>query len=176
MNPIDILQDAEIPTHSYLAAIKHLNSFADKTLEQYKSAITDLTGIAYSTDDFRQTKYTYLYLVQELVRAHTKSIPISPEDVLECASTKAASFISGNSYVFAEPEDVYTDGDGIPKRKKGTKQDEALRIYKEHMNDGKEAKATIISLYQTELDMTKAGATTYFYSTRKKIADSQAQC
>jgi hypothetical protein len=74
-----------------------------------------------------------------------------------------------NSWIFAEPEDVpKMDSAGNPKRKKGAKQEEAARIYSENKSDGK---AKIIELFMSELDMSKAGATTYFYNMRKKLGE-----
>lgn len=51
-----------------------------------------------------------------------------------------------------------------PRESKRTK---AESIYREYIKQGKSA---VISLYKTELDMTDAGANSYFYATKKLVA------
>lgn len=51
--------------------------------------------------------------------------------------------------------------------KTGTKLERAIELYK--MSSDK-SRDTIVSLFMVELDMTKAGATTYFFNCRKKFS------
>lgn len=53
------------------------------------------------------------------------------------------------------------------KPPRDSKRVKAASIYREYIKQGK---STVIALYKTELDMTDAGANSYFYATKKLVA------
>ena len=53
------------------------------------------------------------------------------------------------------------------KPPRDSKRVKAACIYREYIKQGKSA---VIALYKTELDMTDAGANSYFYATKKLVA------
>lgn len=168
MHPaIQKIADRGIPTSSYVAAIRHLNDSGDLARDQYVSIMSDLVGQKVSVGDDRITKYTFLYLIQETIRKSFNTDVMNMAELLELAHRRAVTFIKENAFVFAEPEDTITvDSDGKPKQKKGAKQEGAATIYQENISKGK---ATVIGLFMSELDMSKAGATTYFYNMKKQF-------
>jgi len=169
MQAINILQDDGIPTHSYLAAIQHINSFEDKNAVQYAELISELIEVQYNESDTRLAKYTYLYLVQELLRHYND--PTSPplRDILNMVTLKAKTFIADNEYIFANPEEVSSDVGSNPHKKKGSKQREALAIFAN--NRETKSRGEIIQMFMDDLNMTKAGANTYYCSTKKSYEE-----
>jgi hypothetical protein len=156
-----------IPTNSATRAIQYLGEKEDYTSEQYFSMIVEITGHGINIADPRLTKYTFLYLIQDIIKTSFNTDNIDMTSLILSSSDKAEKFIAENPWVFAVPDEVVkVDDAGKPKRKKGAKQEEALRIYKENISEGK---PKIIELFMSELDMSKAGATTYFYNTKKKV-------
>ena len=130
---IAILNDDRIPTSSGVAAIQHINARPEKTQKQYDSLIAELTETAIQpSKDLRHAKYTYLYLVQDIVKAKIRCEPLPP-DLYSHAVSTAATFIANNPWIFVEkatPESV--DSNGVPKPKKGAKQEAAYEIYGEN--------------------------------------------
>jgi len=155
--------------------------------QRFKSLIWELTGEDVTFADPRKEARTIaMYLVEYtmLESIGTDKVctfeqvdlpdpetipPLDPQALLAKATTKALAYIEENPWVFAVAEDdePKLDAQGKPKRKKGAKQEEAARIYQEV--EGGEKKV-IIERFMAELDMSKAGATTYFYNMRKKFS------
>ena len=50
--------------------------------------------------------------------------------------------------------------------KTDSKRARALQLYKDNIKDGR---ATVLKLFKTELNMTDAGANSYFYATKKLV-------
>lgn len=168
---IDVLNDQHIPTHSYLSAIQHIKSYIDKSETEYRDMIKTMVGFDLDSKlDFNHVKYTYLYLVQEIIRFHLEQKPTSLKNILEYAQMRATKYISNNTWVFAESEATpKLDARGVPKRKKGAKQEAAFNIYCNNLN---KTKAEIVQLFMETLDMSKAGATTYYHNMKKKYETS----
>jgi hypothetical protein len=168
MHPaIKIISNYGIPTNSAIRAIQYLGEKEDYTSEQYFSMIEELTGHGINIADPRQTKYSFLYIIQDIINTSFNTDAIDLHSILLTAQDKAKKFIAENPWVFAVVEEtIKVDNTGKPKRKKGAKQEEALRIYKENISEGKQK---IIELFMSELDMSKPGATTYFYNAKKKV-------
>lgn len=165
---LKIISTYGIPTNSAIRAIQYLGEKEDYSTDQYRSMIKELIGFDLVTDE-RQTKYTFLYLIQDIIKELYNTDKLDNEGLFLSAQTKALFFIRDNPWTFAQPEEtIKVDVEGKPKRKKGAKQEEAMRIYKENIDEGKKA---VIELFMSELDMSKAGATTYFYNTKKKVGE-----
>lgn len=166
MSPMKRIAEYGIPVHSYIAAIQYLSNTEDFTTSQYSQMIEKISGKQFSADP-RTTKYSFLYLIQDTIKTSFTTDSFNMEKILHNASEKALTFIAENSWHWAEPEEnIKVDGTGKQKRKKGAKQEQALHIYKDNISKGKK---DVIELFMSELDMSKAGATTYFYNTRKKV-------
>jgi hypothetical protein len=167
MNPIHQIKEFGIPTDSYHSAIRHLNDRDPFIKCEYERLIHVLTGVQRTYTDQRDARYCFLYLIQETIRKSDNTDRFDMPTLLIYAEERAYKFIKENPWHWAVvEEEVKLDSSGKPKRKKGAKQVEALRIYNENIFAGKKA---IIELFMSELDMSKAGATTYFYNTRKQV-------
>lgn len=167
MNPINQIAEYDIPVNSYIAAIQYLNRRDDLEQSQYENMIKNIAGVERNFANHRDAKYTFLYLIQETIRKSFTTDQFNMEDLFNNSFNQAMTFINENPWHWAEPDETQkVDESGKPKRKKGAKQEEAVRIYKENIDAGK---AKIIELFMSELDMSKAGATTYFYNTKKKV-------
>jgi len=166
MDPIKQLREWKIPTSSYCAAIRYLNDRPDLIKCEYERLVETLTGVRRQYEDLREARYAFLYLVQETIRKSDNTDKFDMAEMLEYAEKCAHKLFLEQSWHWAVcEEEVKTDSSGKPKRKKGAKQVEALRIYNENVDEGK---AKIVELFMSELDMSKAGATTYFYNMKKK--------
>jgi len=167
---LEQLQDSGIPTRSAVAAIQYLGARENLTPDQYTRALSNLVDMPVLINDDKLVRYVYLYTVQGLINKSLTTDNIDVTEVFSVATTNAKNYIAKNPWVLAEAEEVVrTDAAGKPKRKKGAKQEAAAVIYKENKDtlDRKQ----IIELFIEELDMSKSGATTYFYNMRKKFGE-----
>lgn len=169
--PVEKLREYGIPVNSAVSAIQYVNGREDLTKEQYEANLSDLTGTSVSYDNKRIAKYTYLYFIQNAIKLSQNTDRGDAVALLEKSNADAVHYIKNNKWVFAAEDNpdnapAKVDSNGKPKRKKGAKQEEAARIYQE--NKGKDKK-DIIQKFMDELDMSKAGATTYFYNMKKKF-------
>ena len=165
-DPIKFLQKHKIPTESAVKAIKYMNHHSEEL--NFKTLLVDMTGHSQEYSD-RDTKYTFMYAVQEVLYASNTTNVFNMEDIVKTAHTKAINFIKNNPWTFAAPDQSSTPSSvsGKPKRKKGAKQTAALEIYG-RLKDTK-TKQEIIQIFIDDLDMSKSGATTYFYNVKKKL-------
>ena len=166
------IADYGIPTDSIGSVVVYLNGRDDLSRAEYERRIIELSGVQKEYIDDRDAKYCFLYLVQETFRKLDSTDILDMAERLDYAIVKARTYIENNQWVWAvaDDDDERVDSDGKPKRKKGAKQVEALRIYKENVDCGK---PVIIERFMNELDMSKSGATTYFYNMKKKVENEQ---
>jgi len=169
MHLIQKLRDLSIPVSSPVKAIQYLNSREDMKLEQYNNIVSELTDSTTSFENQRQAKYSFLYLVQNIIKKSNNTNVLDTKMLLSESTFQAKNYIQNNPWVFAQAEVVTkVDSNGKPKRKKGAKQIAALEIYKANINEDKKV---IIQMFMDELDMSKAGATTYFYNAKKQVGE-----
>lgn len=173
LNPIHVLERLDVPTTSYIAAVANVKErFADDKATNH--LLRELTGDVDVSLSGEQAMYTCYYVVQDVVKAHLKGEEVDTNNVYQTALESASVYINrmdkGDlTFLRAEPEEsVKVDAGGKPKRKKGAKQEEALRIFTENMDKDKKE---IIAMFMSELDMSKSGATTYYYNTKKKVGE-----
>ncbi len=168
MSPIEYLKAQSIPTHSYIKAVQYINARWDTLSgEDFESKIRDLMDNDGIEISHKHARYVYLYLVQEIIRTSFSTDQFDLNALLSLSVERAMKFVGENEYVFAEKDTpVKLDSKGKPKKKKGWKRDEAERMYQE--NKGM-LKKDFMDLLIKELDMTKAGAQTYFYNCKKKF-------
>ena len=168
---IDVIKAKKIPL-SYVRAIQEINDAGIQDREFYTIGLSEMAGTAININDDREARLTYLYFVQEVLKNQKNDVSV--KDLLASAKEKAQLFIKDpNSpdvtlrpqYGSATPK---LDCLGQPKRKKGAKQEQAVEVYKANMNS--KTKAEIIELFMSEVGMSKAGATTYYYNIKKLVS------
>jgi len=169
---INELNKMNIPTNSVIGAVQ---AFNDRYREGYNSdtyakIVQNVLGRKF--DLLPKADYARIqvaYVIQEAVQRHVDGFDVDADNVFNAATVKAEKFVAENGWVFAKPDvEIKLDAAGKPKRKKGAKQEAAADIYNE-MKGGD--KKDIIARFMDELDMSKAGATTYFYNMRKKFGE-----
>lgn len=176
VNVIEQIQAYDIPHTSYLQAIAHMRMKYDElSVDHAIDMIKNLTGVDVKVDEGELkeeiARLILLYVVQEAIRMSQYSQTIVPCDLVTLALEKTDKFIKDHEWVFAKlEEEVKIDPiSGKPKMKKGKKQEMAAVLYQEYIKEGKDK---IMEVFQKELDMSKAGARTYFYNMKKKFGDS----
>ncbi len=192
VNVIDQLQAYEIPHTSYIQAVNHMNErYGELTPAATYDMIVNLSGVYSTWESLNQAtgqnfshetpkeevealhSFTLLYLVQESIRASFDTDAVEGDRMYPIAVAKAYRFITENPWVFATPEEdeeVLDPVTGKAKMKKGKKQELAMELYKEYLDEGRDK---IIQVFQDELDMSKAGARTYYYNMRNKYGDEK---
>jgi hypothetical protein len=178
VNVIDQLQAYDIPHTSFVQAIRHMREHCnEQTLDQDYLMLQNLTGIevklAHSEPGKVETlvKTTLWYVIQDAIKSNHAGLPTDGETIVDLAIKHADQYLIENPWIFAKPEDDEPTLDpitGKAKMKKGKKQEVAIELYKANVSEGKDK---IIQVFQDELDMSKAGARTYYYNMKKKFGD-----
>lgn len=168
LDPISILARKGITTTSFSGAVQDIKE-KDQTVFNWQRELNDLMGeLAFDIDDEELLRYTYLYVVQAVVRNHILKGPIDYKQLMQKAFDDAKVMVyrvneGDMSFVKATGE----DDSGIGR--KASKGDMAVEIFNRLKENG--GKKAIIQAFMDELDMSKAGATTYYYATKKKVEE-----
>ena len=160
MSILDRIESYKIPIHSYVAAITHIKEVGDLTGEEHRIRIAHFASGGHDLDD-RTAKYTYLYCVQEAVRS--PDTYATSKQLYDVAVDKARTFIDNNPWVFAEKEDE------TPKKRRSgpSKKEKTCVLWSAHKDDGWTRKQWIAKLVD-EVDLTPAGASTYYAKLKKE--------
>lgn len=173
INALEVLEALDIPTDSFVAAVRVVKDEPVKRLEDYAVLISEITGrkdIELPSD--RYARFLYYYVVQEVVRAGT-----CDDEVFQAAVAGTKNFLVNYHFTYAWEDRAAApkiDEHGNIKRKKGEKKQMAENIYKEIAAANKDAskkelKAVVMTELQEKVGMTKAGSQTYFYNSFKKF-------
>ncbi len=168
---IEQIQAYDIPHTSYMQAIRYMRvEHDDLSIEQSIDMIANLTDVNLRFETQEHAYLTLLYIVQEGIRQSLITPNVDTLALVKTSVQKAQDYINKNPWVFAKAEEeVKLDPvSGKPKMKKGKKQEMAAVLYQQYKEEGKDK---IMEVFQEELDMSKAGARTYFYNMRKKFGD-----
>lgn len=179
MNILQQIQAYDIPTDSFVHAIAYMKEkYPDMDPSQAQDMIETISGQSYlicaETDDPVMYELVLLYLIQETIRFSKTSFPpdiTTNLHMLIYAAGKAYNYYETHTWAFVKPEVEQPTIDpltGKTKMKKGHKQDQADKIYQQFRTQDK---SIIIEQLQQQLDMSKAGARTYYYNLRKKYND-----
>jgi len=185
---INKLEDQGVPTNSFIAAGVYC-SHIEGSIETFQDKIKELVNCNETFTDYKFTKFTYGYFVQEYVRSYlmhkrdpevgyvrfddNKNPILPPDAIIKTALLKAESLLSENpwlkyeEHIEAQPNiDAVT---GKVKRKKGWKQERSFEIFKANCDKSKQE---IMKMFQDELDMTKSGSQTYYYNAKNKFKEN----
>lgn len=182
-NPIAVLEKRGIDVRTHLGAVQDARAFNWTNGKQYRDAIAELAGDVseFGAFDDLTAKFFYLYLVENVVKRHNNESNISAENIVSESMSSALKMNerirTGDFAYLAKLEDnaallagtvIGEDGEVIVVRsgRKGEKKDRALDLYKAN---SKLSRNEMIELFMKELDMSKAGATTYVYNCKKEI-------
>ncbi len=179
ISPLTILEHRGIDINNYIKAVQDAKALGWYKPNQFREAIIELVGDAIDMShlkDDKSVKYIYYYLVQNFVKQRDIG-PIIIKNIIEKSLKDTANIISriygGDlSYVLFLEENGggNVNGDGTPviptRGRKGQKKEKAAELYKQ--NNDKCSRKEMIALFMKELDMSKPGATTYFYNLVKE--------
>ncbi len=169
MNIKTFIELHRIPNTSRVIAMQHvMDHHGDLEPSEYRVRIIEFSGRGDELPD-REARYVYLYLAQELITMHFhgQDDQINRAVVYNIAEKKAIDYIAKNQHLFVEHEEVVkVDATtGKVKQKRGVKKDKVCALWAE-LKDTNMSRKEWIALLVKEVDMTKAGASTYFASLR----------
>jgi hypothetical protein len=190
---IQNLIDAGYDVHSYFKCAREVN---DKYTERHitpkiaEKEIHKLFGVTFPTENNEEANVALRYMITEAVKLHADGFVVDPEELTKVVKRKVAEFFINFPWydpnVESTIKDIPTADEilNVPteeilltrkqvngqtvKPKKGLKQEAAKLIYE--ANRGK-SNQEIIALFIGQLDMSKAGATTYLYNMKKAAGD-----
>ena len=178
----DVLEKKQIPTYSPIAAIRYC-SMRDFTMDEQLDMLGGLVPTHCVEDlDPIPLKYAFLYFVQDSVRELSQGkTRVNCETIFLGAVTKANDLLEKNPHIYTKEfraEEVEASRP-TPKSQrhkfvpnKGTKLDKAMGLFEKNKElTVKEFAAVLIK----ELDMSAAGALTYAYQGKKKLAKLEAK-
>ena len=171
-NTIETISNYGLSTTSQtsaILAIKHESPFTSWNTFDYINALEcimdgELTEVSFNHK--QDVKYTFMYFIQMCIILNKSNEPINPTAVFIIARGKSLDFQKLNTVALSLESD-HVSSDGKTSHRSGSKSEKALQIYTENV-DSENARATIMGLFQSELNMSKGGATTYFHNMKKK--------
>jgi len=163
-SPLEVLNDLGAPTHSYIRTVQF---FSEKewTHKQYERTIAKILGVPKIPpfDTNKEARLYFLYLTQETVKAFLGQDVPDMDVVWDKAVNDAKIFITDHPWCVMD----YTSNTDGETPSKGAKKDRAQELYLS-MNDGTHDRHAVIQALIDEVEMTKAGATTYFHNLREQ--------
>ncbi len=185
------LNEAGFETHSYYAAARQANEkYATISRDRAIKVMNSLFGFHVETENDIAASIALRYMIAESVRKHVEGFVVTQDDVHSFGVEKTKEFFIKNPWknpdFHSEIKDIPTADEVIDvpveeikiarknvagktiKPKKGLKQEAAKKIYE--ANRGAE-NHVIIELFMKQLDMSKAGATTYLYNIKKAMGE-----
>lgn len=183
----------DIPTSSMSGAVQKVRSLVENSMLPCNTAsqlILDLTGVMVTFDDPTKARITAQIVVESVLKE--RGILDNQEELVHQAVDRATRFREDPSHAWfyaaevaqAKVENVQQVVEGVElkvavtsegKIKKGGKQVLAAELYKLHVLEADTALSNqeFIALLMKELQMSKAGATTYAYTVRKQLGDPE---
>ncbi|MCK5787574.1 MAG: hypothetical protein KAH32_01055 [Chlamydiia bacterium] len=165
MNTNQLIERYGIPTDTTLVgsctwALEH-----ELDTMEYKVRIVELTGIEAPTSEL-ESKYVYLYIIQEYLRAEANSDVVNMAQIHTIAVDKANKFMENHPWVgkaIDEPSVPEVDSDGKRKWKRGEKKILVCQLWEERKHENL-TRAEWIKILIDEVDMKQGGASTYYAS------------
>lgn len=184
------IQNAGFDTSDHLVCSRQVNDAYGSSLMSRKVSeelMHEMFGAVVSTDHDKAANIALRYMISEFVRNLVNGQSTDVNDIVSIADRKTKQFFLNQPWfvpgahssiqdiptaieeVDVAVEDIKIErtkvGHVTVKPKKGLKQEAAKRIF--DANPGA-VNAVIIGLFMKQLDMSKAGATTYLFNLRKK--------
>jgi len=125
-----------------------------------------------------ESRYTYWYMVQNLLLANKKQIIVDDVDLILKSYTQAVVFIQQHKNVL-DQEAIELGFVTSPVARTGTKTEKALNIFTDLIAgfdiDDDNQRTEILIQYQKTLDMSHSGALTYYHLTKKRYLELQQE-
>jgi len=185
------LNEAGFEIHSYYTTARQANEkYATISRDRAIKIMNSLFGFHVDVENDVAASIALRYMIAESVRKHVEGYVVTEDDVRSFGIEKTKEFFVKNPWknpnFQSEIKDIPAVDEiidipaekikiarkniagKIVKPKKGLKQEAAKKIYEG--NRGAENRV-IIELFMKQLDMTKAGATTYLYNIKKALGE-----
>lgn len=170
LKPLNILKDIYgFNINCVRGILTAAESVNDMSISKVKGRLEELVDKNLLPDlkSPAEIKMTYKYLVQNLIQCNYKKLDTTIEQCIDNAHRQATNFI--NLYPWTFTCDIPTDSDGEckPHRKKHkrTKLQLAEELLLKHPNKSRDE---MFEVFMKELDMSKAGARTYYRTLQKQ--------
>jgi hypothetical protein len=187
INPLQVLTRMDISADSPMKAVQDVRAHVEGASEPLKAAIAlilDLTGQETTYDDQHLALHVAQGVVERVIKQGdqfnaAEAIKEAEENAAALRTNPALTWLFGGQASTTEPTETTSTGPtkdvaGVKltvkangKIKKGGKQDAALAILKERVVGKDVSNQDFIAMLVAELDMSKAGATTYAYNAVK---------
>lgn len=147
----------------------------DAFIEEIARVLDDNDVLSDVTLTFFEARYTYFYVVQNLLLANKRCQVVEQSDLIAKSLEQSRAFCAQHKLALEEEArelGIVTETNTKGTRS-GTKTERALQIFAEEA-EGKDvndpdARATIMQRFQDELQMEKSGALTYYHATKKRF-------
>lgn len=165
---LDILENYGLDVNSEVHSIRKIKEEGGLNSVDYKRRIVELTDKDCDLTDELELKFTYLYMVQNIIRISKNTEVLNIEDVYIRSYDQAVDFLLQNEWVrlsdekLVEEGKVKTDCLGKPKRKKGVKKDMALDFYKKNVGSVEWTRKEWIQQLMDYVGLSSNGASTYY--------------
>jgi hypothetical protein len=185
INAMQVLERMQFNTTSHIRAIQEVRDYVGVADDKLKAAITvihALTGEDVSYDDEKFALHVAQGVVERVIRQGESFHPqYAVKDAEETATKLRANPAMQwlNVQPAAEGETPFGPSKTVAgvnltikangKIKKGGKQEAVVALFKDHVVAKNVSNADFIKIVMSELDMSKAGATTYAYNARKAV-------
>jgi hypothetical protein len=174
MSIISKLTERGYDVTSYLKTAEKVNQFTNRTdLNRafYEQNIHDIFGVDIQTKSVKEAEVMFRYMVSESVRFCERSRTLSVDVLRDVATEKTKQFFARfPDAMYGIDRNITSNSAENPTTDSGSKRDAAKELIVTMLTNNPAIKtADAISALMVQLDMSKAGARTYFYSLKKTI-------
>ena len=168
MHPmLTTIQSKHIPIDLVHKAAEHMGLVEERP-EYYTTGIKDISGEDYTNDNYDILRKTFAYLVVGVIKELDHTDKLDGKHLLATAEAKATKLVTDNPWMFAKPEaEPKLDANGQKKPKKGAKKELAKTVYAEQIDGKGLSRKDAIAILVEEVDMSPAGASTYYANLKK---------
>ena len=165
---LEILVNYDLDVNSEVHSIRKINEEGGLNGFDYKRRIVELTDQDCDLTDELELKYTYLYMVQNIIRISKVTENVDIESVYIRSYEQASEYILNNEWISLSEEKLVKEGKvktdclGKPKRKKGVKKDMALDFYKKNVGEVEWTRKEWIQQLMDYVGLSANGASTYY--------------
>lgn len=183
MSALEILQNVGFPgINSFTRAVQNLRlQYGElRNIAQYEQLVKEVTDIDRKFNDIFTARYTFLFLMQDIIRSTLAGTGVPESEMLALLSQAE---IKAKDFLFANPWSRMTDEVGVPapegstvrgtKTKARTGETKAERAKVLYGENREKTRKELIELFMKELGMSKAGASTYVYNMQREFGDKK---
>jgi hypothetical protein len=167
--PIAILAGQGVPTGSFVQAALHINA-SNENESDYRAKLVQILGTDLPEFESQiHAKMAYAYFTQNFLKRQADGI-LDVEELYNESVRESEEKMKAAPWLFYTPEtgsaQPQIDENGNVKQKKGWKRDKAEELYQKSED---KSRAHMIKVFMEQIDMSQAGASTYYANCKKKF-------